>query len=87
MTAALRVFQNSALLAVLIGCTSDITAPAAQFGRYQLRAINGKVLRSFDPCGNLCSVSGLTFAPDGSLAYLTRDKKAGLVSLRQGGVR
>lgn len=46
-----------------------------------IRATSGKVLRSFDPCGALCSVSGLTFAPNGSLAYLTRDKKAGLVTL------
>ncbi|MGY2733458.1 prolyl oligopeptidase family serine peptidase [Sphingomonas sp. UYP23] len=46
-----------------------------------IRTTSGKVLRSFDPCGTVCSVSGLTFAPDGSLAYLTRDKKAGRVTL------
>ncbi|PNB40825.1 S9 family peptidase, partial [Pseudomonas sp. FW305-130] len=41
----------------------------------------GKILRSFDPCASACGLSGLAFAPDGSLAWLARDRKAGTVTL------
>ncbi|MEG3175972.1 S9 family peptidase [Sphingomonas sp. RB3P16] len=41
----------------------------------------GQILRSFDPCRSSCALSGLTFAPDGSLAFLARDKAAGVVTL------
>jgi dipeptidyl aminopeptidase/acylaminoacyl peptidase len=44
-------------------------------------ARDGKVQRSFNPCEVTCTLSGLTFAPDGSLAYLMRDRKAGVVTL------
>ena len=43
-------------------------------------ATTGRVIRTIDPCRQ-CSVSGLTFAPDGSLAYLARDRTAGTVAL------
>ncbi|WP_404367527.1 S9 family peptidase [Sphingomonas sp. MMS24-J45] len=42
---------------------------------------DGKVLESFNPCASACSLSGLTFAPDGTLAYLARSREAGTVTL------
>jgi dipeptidyl aminopeptidase/acylaminoacyl peptidase len=49
--------------------------------RITLRATTGKIVRAFDPCAAACSLSGLTFAPNGDLAWLARDKKAGTVVL------
>ncbi|WP_277969412.1 S9 family peptidase [Sphingomonas echinoides] len=47
-----------------------------------LRSVRGgKVLRSFDPCRSACSLSGLTFASDGTLAWLERDRTAGTMML------
>ncbi|MDO7844089.1 S9 family peptidase [Sphingomonas immobilis] len=46
-------------------------------------AKDGKVLATLDPC-RTCSYSGLTFAPDGSLAWLARDRAAGTVTLAVG---
>ncbi|HSI17419.1 MAG TPA: S9 family peptidase [Sphingomonas sp.] len=43
-------------------------------------ARTGKVLRTIDPCAK-CGYSGLTFGPDGSLAYLARDRAARTVTL------
>ncbi|MDB5707697.1 MAG: peptidase [Sphingomonas bacterium] len=43
-------------------------------------AKDGHVLRAIDPCAK-CTYSGLTFAPDGSLAFLQRDRAAGTVLL------
>ena len=43
-------------------------------------AKTGKVLRTVDPCAK-CSYAGLTFGPDGSLAYLARDRAAHTVTL------
>jgi len=43
-------------------------------------ARTGKVLRTIDPCAK-CGYSGLTFGPDGSLAYLARDRAAHTVTL------
>jgi dipeptidyl aminopeptidase/acylaminoacyl peptidase len=43
-------------------------------------ARTGKVLRAIDPCAK-CGYSGLTFGPDGSLAYLARDRAAHTVTL------
>jgi dipeptidyl aminopeptidase/acylaminoacyl peptidase len=44
------------------------------------RAADGRVLRTLDPCAS-CSYSGLVFAADGRLAFLSRDRTAGTVSL------
>lgn len=41
----------------------------------------GKIVSTIDPCA-VCSYSGLTFAPDGRLAFLARDNAAGNVTLR-----
>jgi dipeptidyl aminopeptidase/acylaminoacyl peptidase len=50
-------------------------------GVITLRAAkDGKVLATIDPCA-ACSYSDLTFAPDGTLAWLARDKKTGTVTL------
>ncbi|MDB5709487.1 MAG: peptidase [Sphingomonas bacterium] len=43
-------------------------------------AKTGKVLRTVDPCAK-CGYAGLTFGPDGSLAYLARDRAAHTVTL------
>jgi dipeptidyl aminopeptidase/acylaminoacyl peptidase len=43
-------------------------------------ARSGKVLRTIDPCVT-CGYSGLTFGPDGSLAYLARNRAAHTVTL------
>jgi len=51
-------------------------------GTITIRAVRGgKILRSFDPCRSACSLSGLTFASDGTLAWLARDRAAGTVTL------
>ena len=53
----------------------------ADHGVVTLRsARTGKVLRTIDPCAK-CSYSGLTFGPDGSLAFLARDRAAHNVTL------
>ena len=44
------------------------------------RASDGRVLRTIDPCAT-CSYSDLTFAADGRLAFLSRDRAAGTVAL------
>lgn len=41
----------------------------------------GKIVSTIDPCAT-CSYSGLTFAADGTLAFLARDARAGNVTLR-----
>lgn len=41
---------------------------------------DGKIISSIDPCPT-CSYSGLTFGPDGSLAFLARDRSAGTIGL------
>ncbi|MES2449141.1 MAG: S9 family peptidase [Pseudomonadota bacterium] len=43
-------------------------------------AKDGRIVRTIDPCA-ACSYSGLAFAPDGTLAFLQRDRKAGTVAL------
>ncbi|MBX9816289.1 MAG: alpha/beta fold hydrolase, partial [Sphingomonas sp.] len=46
-----------------------------------LRAVSdGKTLATLDPCP-VCSYSGLSFGPDGALAFLARDRQAGTVTL------
>ncbi|WP_010164710.1 S9 family peptidase [Sphingomonas sp. PAMC 26617] len=61
--------------------TVESTSPFGK-GTITLRSVrDGKVLRSFDPCAKACSLSGLTFAPDGTLAWLARDRAAGTVTL------
>jgi len=44
------------------------------------RARDGHIVRTIDPCA-ACSYSGLVFGPDGSLAFLSRDRAAGTVRL------
>ena len=56
---------------------SDGTAHGAIVLR---RAADGRVLRTIDPCA-ACSYSGLVFAADGRLAFLSRDHVGGTVSL------
>ena len=59
----------------------------ADHGVITLRsAKTGKVLRTVDPCGK-CDYAGLTFGPDGSLAYLARDRAAHTVTLMIDGTR
>ena len=36
-------------------------------------ARDGRVLRTIDPCAK-CAYSGLTFGPDGSIAFVSRDR-------------
>lgn len=43
-------------------------------------ARDGRILRSIDPCVS-CSYSGLTFGPEGTLAWLQRDPVAGTTTL------
>jgi len=60
---------------------ASIESVGEAHGIITLRAAkDGHVLRTLDPCA-ACSYSGLTFAPDGTLAWLARDKKAGTVAL------
>ena len=57
------------------------TAPGAKRATIAIRnARGGQIVRSLDPCGT-CSYAGLTFGPDGSLAWLARDRAAGTVML------
>jgi dipeptidyl aminopeptidase/acylaminoacyl peptidase len=56
-------------------------AEGAMHGAITLRsAKDGHILRTIDPCPK-CTYSGLTFAPDGSLAFLERDRAVGTVIL------
>ncbi|MEG3146397.1 S9 family peptidase [Sphingomonas sp. RT2P30] len=60
---------------------------AADHGVVTLRSVKGgKVLRTIDPCAK-CGYAGLSFGPDGSLAYLARDRAAGTVTLMVDGGR
>ena len=43
-------------------------------------ARDGKVIEKIDPCAT-CSYSGLSFAADGALAFLARDRSSGMVTL------
>jgi dipeptidyl aminopeptidase/acylaminoacyl peptidase len=57
----------------------DTPDPAS--GTIVVRAANdGHVLMRIDPCHN-CSYSGLTFGPEGQLAFIARDKVAGTATL------
>ena len=50
-------------------------------GVITLRSVkDGHVVRTIDPCAK-CGYSGLTFASDGALAFLQRDRAAGTVTL------
>lgn len=54
-------------------------------GAIVLRSVSdGHILRRIEPCAS-CTLSGLTFSPAGTLAYLSRDKSAGTVALLQDG--
>ncbi|OYY89700.1 MAG: S9 family peptidase [Sphingomonas sp. 28-66-16] len=48
------------------------------------QAGSGKVITTIDPCAR-CSYAGLSFAPDGALALLARDREAGTVMLEIAG--
>ncbi len=45
------------------------------------RSTDGKILRTIDPCA-ACTYSGLAFGPGGALAFLARDRTAGIVTLQ-----
>ncbi len=50
-------------------------------GKIVMRSVkDGKVVATLDPCAQ-CTYSGLTFGPDGALAYLQRDRATGTVTL------
>lgn len=54
-------------------------------GAIVLRSVtDGHILRRIEPCAS-CTLSGLTFSPTGTLAYLSRDRSAGTVALLQDG--
>jgi len=59
---------------------ASIDSVGAPHGVITVRAANGQVVRTLDPCAT-CTYSDVTFAPDGRLAWLARDKKAGIVTL------
>jgi dipeptidyl aminopeptidase/acylaminoacyl peptidase len=60
---------------------ATIEDDGAEHGVVTLRSVRtGKVLRTLDPCGK-CGYAGLTFGPDGTLAFLARDRAAGTVTL------
>jgi dipeptidyl aminopeptidase/acylaminoacyl peptidase len=44
------------------------------------RTRDGHIVRTIDPCAT-CSYAGVTFGPDGSLAFLARDRAAGTEQL------
>jgi dipeptidyl aminopeptidase/acylaminoacyl peptidase len=45
------------------------------------RVIDGRVVRAIDPCAK-CTYSDLAYAPNGGLAFLSRDRAAGTVTLQ-----
>ncbi len=44
-------------------------------------ALDGRVLRTIDPCAK-CGYAGLSYGPDGSLAFVSRDKTAATATLQ-----
>ncbi|HZU50548.1 MAG TPA: S9 family peptidase [Sphingomicrobium sp.] len=77
--ATLREYSSLALSPLgdrVAAVESDAVANATSrpHGRLVIRSVaSGHVLSVVDPCAT-CEYSGLTFAPDGRLAYLERDK-------------
>lgn len=62
--------------------TIEADSAGAAKGKIVVRQVrDGQILRTVEPCAGACSASGLTFAPDGSLAWLARDRTAGTVTL------
>ena len=60
---------------------ADVEADGSARGRITWRSVQGgRVLRAIDPCG-ACTYDGLTFAPNGDLAWLQRNRTAGTVQL------
>ena len=60
---------------------ADLESDGGTRARITWRAVQGgRVLRAIDPCG-ACSYDGLTFAPNGDLAWLQRNRTAGTVQL------
>lgn len=76
--AQLALSPNGATIAT-VEQSDDPAAPIK--GAILLRSAgDGHVLRRIAPCAT-CAITALTFAPDGSLAYLARDRTAGTVTL------
>jgi dipeptidyl aminopeptidase/acylaminoacyl peptidase len=76
--AQLALSPNGATIAT-VEQSDDPAAPIK--GAILLRAAaDGHVIRRIAPCAT-CSITALTFAPNGSLAYLSRDRTAGTVTL------
>src|SRR5579884_1976156 len=79
MAATLHDYSSLALSSAgdrIASIESDATADSATrpHGRIVIRsASTGKILSTIDPCAT-CDYSGLTFGPDGRLAFLERDK-------------
>ena len=59
---------------------ADVEGTGDDHGRITIRALDGHVVRTLDPCA-ACTYSGLTFSRDGTLAFLARDRTAGMVML------
>ena len=59
---------------------ASVDSGAARAGIVIRSASDGKVLEKLDPCAT-CGYSSLSFAPDGTLAFLARDRAAGTVTL------
>ena len=59
---------------------ASVDSVGGAHGVITVRAANGEVVRTLDPCAT-CTYSDVTFAPDGRLAWLARDKAAGIVTL------
>ena len=78
---ALAAPKQYGALAIDAKSTRIATVEGEGHAKIVLRAAaDGRVLGTVDPCP-VCSYSGLTFAPDGALAFVARDRTAGTVTL------
>ena len=79
--AAQTIRQYGALAIAPAGDRIATIESGAGHGVVTVRGVaDGRVLRTIDPCGT-CTYAGLTFAPNGDLAFLIRDGAAGNVRL------
>ncbi len=58
-----------------------VTGPGAHAAIVVRSASDGRALRTLDPCAK-CGYAGLTFGPDGSLAFVARDRAASTATLQ-----
>lgn len=60
----------------------EVSGSGPAHGKIVVRDVrDGKVLSTIDPCAT-CSYLGLTYGPDGSFAWIERDRAAGVVTLK-----